>query len=1226
MIPKRLFWLIAMLLAALSPVEETAFDRALRGAEASLKLNDLPQAKLLVARALERDPKSPAAWDLRARIAELSKDTDDRVYALHTELRLLHAQKAPYDAQSTLLKKISEIDPFASEFIQLRRKFVEKFLPIAERYEKDGRPHSAIRAHQIVLALDPERKESEDAIQRISKLPDPSLAETAKPKDLLANISEEWMKRFDLEHATWESRAKLDRDNYTTYTDAGYATLVRAAEAMEQMNAFYRVFFHYGSPGDNKKIGKIEVHIFKNREEYLKLGQGPPVEWSGGQFTGGAVETYVGNGGFEEMVTTLFHEAAHQFVSMATSAAGWLNEGLASYFEGTRILANGTVVMNLPANHRLFPLVDRMQRGWMASANDGLDPANASKEPEKAPTFRIVLENQYAWGPPWYAPTWGVVFFLWNYQDQVDGRFVYRAAFQRFINTSGGRIGKGAIENFEKVVLSNPSVPTPKLDPKLWKQQLPLPRTVDDLTEVWKSWMIDLRDEQMGKLVRPKPWLAWGRYALLRGEMEIATEHFEKGILATPDDPELLLEFARHLHMNLKNPDRATKLVLLALRIAESKSPPDKEWIRKCDSFLQQIDGNYTTIEQLLKSLAAAARTVSRRYLDAGLPMMAMDVSWRLASDLNLSTLYEDYEAALRKAGRSLALFKLAYNEKDLGGWSQGGNTTFKPSGETLAAEFGVYSDKNFDFSSLTLDTVTLGDFTFETEVLAEPGKNNFCGIVFGKKSDSYYHGFIYFPPRGLGAEFGRGYIDLTSFYGASQTRVWRHNPVKAEKIALGTVAAVWHKMRVDVAGKMVDIYFDDELVVTHEFPAADVLRGGFGLVTGAGKAQFRNVRFLARPARDRAAQIERAIRLGARAAGPQGDGGSWLGSEAPFPTVRYWVKNPRQSWRDKGNVPTLLVLWSVQQNERIPVDLWLQDLEKRYADVGLEIVSIAMALDAEQVEKYLDKHPFPGSVAIDLARKTQIGDTFAAYGIEKYGMPRVVLIDTDYRVAWEGDPGLKAGEPWTPGRETYLDAPLEELVSRRKLKESGKWRRDWTSKGLPALLEGDFATAAPLLKEARAMDGAADDLVTSAQNKYSLVESIISSIDTTARTLVELRCEPAVGTLVTWGKLLEKPLPAHLKSQIQSILDSEHSKNWNAVVELVKSARAKVPPGKEVEHAEKLVEKILDRTGPFCEAYGKELQSLVGYGDVPGIRNWLAGVEFYTGKWLVQSYFRWQK
>ena len=101
---------------------------------------------------------------------------------------------------------------------------------------------------------------------------------------------------------------------------------------------------------------RIDLNIFKTRDEYLELGIGPPVEWSGGHFTGGAVETYV-EGGFANMVGTLFHEAAHQFVSLATSASGWLNEGLASFFEGCRILPNGTVIMNMPANHRLFPLV-----------------------------------------------------------------------------------------------------------------------------------------------------------------------------------------------------------------------------------------------------------------------------------------------------------------------------------------------------------------------------------------------------------------------------------------------------------------------------------------------------------------------------------------------------------------------------------------------------------------------------------------------------------------------------------------------------------------------------------------------------------------------------------------------------------------------------------------------------------------------------------------------------
>ncbi len=133
------------------------------------------------------------------------------------------------------------------------------------------------------------------------------------------------------------------------------------------MNAFYRRFFRYGTEKDGKNVPRIALHLFRTHDEYLKLGKGPPVEWSGGQFTGDSVETAAG-GGFDGMVGTLFHEAAHQFVSLSTTAAGWMNEGLASYFEGSRILANGTVITNLPANHRLFPLVQKMERGWMDSA------------------------------------------------------------------------------------------------------------------------------------------------------------------------------------------------------------------------------------------------------------------------------------------------------------------------------------------------------------------------------------------------------------------------------------------------------------------------------------------------------------------------------------------------------------------------------------------------------------------------------------------------------------------------------------------------------------------------------------------------------------------------------------------------------------------------------------------------------------------------------------------
>ena len=95
-----------------------------------------------------------------------------------------------------------------------------------------------------------------------------------------------------------------------------------------------------------------------------------------------------------------------------------------------------------------------MEKGWMEHAQDGYDPNDSSSSPEKAPTWSIVLENSYSWGPPWYAPTWGVVYFCYNFQDPVDGRFVYRDAFMEFVDKSGGKVGKTAIKTFEEVVLA----------------------------------------------------------------------------------------------------------------------------------------------------------------------------------------------------------------------------------------------------------------------------------------------------------------------------------------------------------------------------------------------------------------------------------------------------------------------------------------------------------------------------------------------------------------------------------------------------------------------------------------------------------------------------------------------------------------------------------------------------------------------------------------------------
>ena len=100
-----------------------------------------------------------------------------------------------------------------------------------------------------------------------------------------------------------------------------------------------------------------------------------------------------------------------------------------------------------------------------------------------------------------------------------------------------------------------------------------------------------------------------------------------------------------------------------------------------------------------------------------------------------------------------------------------------------------------------------------------------------------------------------------------------------------------------------------DEFVATHEFPSKEVVRGRFGLITGVGKSRFKNVRYLARAARDPGSLMERELRM--RIAAPEGQSknGSWLGQVPPFPKVASWASGSATSWEETNNIPTLFYL-----------------------------------------------------------------------------------------------------------------------------------------------------------------------------------------------------------------------------------------------------------------------------------------------------------------------------
>lgn len=1214
--------------------ERTPFERALERGEAALAEERLDQAAAEVERALERDPKSARAWELQARLAARQDDPDLRLWALHRRFGLRTAQKAPRDELAALRTELLALDAIAADLLGLKSAYVERLAPLAQAYEKERRPHSAIRVHQQILALDPERAESLEAIERISAAPDPSLAETAQARDLFEGISDEWIRGFDEEHSTWEKCGVLERENYVTKTDAGYQVLVRAAEAMEQMNAFYREFFRYGTEEDGRSVPRIALHIFKTRDEYLKLGIGPPVEWSGGHFTGSAVETYVGPGGFEEVTTTLFHEAAHQFVSLATTAVGWLNEGLASFFEGCRILANGTVLMNMPANHRLFPLAERMERGWMSGPSDGIDPSNTSSEPTTAPTFRIVLENQYGWGPPWYAPTWGVVFFLWNYQDPVDGRFVYRAAFRDFIDSSGGRSGEGAVENFEKVVLGRPLARTKGVDFEAAEHAIELPRTVDELTEVWKSWILQLRDEQAGKLEPERPWRDWARHAITRKDDEAAKEHFEKGVVATPGDAALHLDFARWLQQRggkgraaTRATDRAAKLALRALQILESAAPVDAEQVKAAEALLVQLDPKRRTLERVLAQLEASAAGVAERYLAAERPRMAMEVSWRLGTELGFPRLFDVFERAAKSSGKSLALWRLAYNEEDLDGWLDAGNAAFAADGAEIASSFGDPAQERFDYQFLIADTVTSGDFSFEAELLAENNVLTFAGLVFGKKANSTFHTLIYYPGRAADARYAvegrQAAVDLTSFYGPADYRIWRHN-------VLPGTASGWHKLRLDVVGRMVDVWCDGELVVSQEFASLEVLRGGFGLITGPGQARWRNVRYLARHPRDPGALIEREIVMqrlreeAARTGNPVGS--SYVGATPPWLDAVKWVREPRASFEEAGAVPQLLLFFSIAQNDRLPVDGWLKEFHERWKETGLEVMCVASPDDVK-VAEYAASRGFVGALGHDVRPRGRqsYGLAFERFFIPRFHLPRVLLFDVDGRVAWEGDPGYSFAEPWQPGAPSFLDTPMEELVAKRRLRELPAWRAAWFADGLPALKRGELAAALPLLLQAEQMSGALDPAVVAVRSQMAIVRAAVVGIEGTADLVVRDGGAAALPALLEWAALLGAPVADDAKKRLAPLLQGQDAKALAPLWAKAKSA-VKAVLGKDgVKAAEPVLAAARAAEGPIAACFAAQLEPAIAAGDASALASLLEAAPLRAGgAWLARERFGW--
>jgi hypothetical protein len=420
-----------------------------------------------------------------------------------------------------------------------------------------------------------------------------------------------------------------------------------------------------------------------------------------------------------------------------------------------------------------------------------------------------------------------------------------------------------------------------------------------------------------------------------------------------------------------------------------------------------------------------------------------------------------------------------------------------------------------------------------------------------------------------------------------------------------------------------VDVWFDGAPVASQTFPSLDVLRGAFGLITGPGEARFRNVRYLARDAADPGAVIERAVRLArARTAG-QRRAGYHLGCEPPWPTAKAWVQAPATAWAQAGYAPTLVVLWSLEQNEIMPLHAWLTHLAGAYADVGLRIVSVCEQDDPDAVRAYLAEHRFPGSVAVDDfdPREGGVGKTMDRYAASRKGYPWVLLLDIDQKVVWEGNPGFTAKQPWEPGLLSYVETPLAELVERRGLRALGPWLLAWGASGLPALSGGAIESLIPLLQEARDLPGDVVPEVARAQGVLRDLRRVLEGFEATRAFVQEREADPALAVLIRLADRLEVRIDEDVRRKVERTLRGGAGRAWSLLDAPLETAGRRLAEGKEPAVAlAPLMERLARAPGAVPALLHDELEAALATGAREAVEVALASGPLAPARWLASE------
>lgn len=450
------------------------------------------------------------------------------------------------------------------------------------------------------------------ALELLERLPPIATGKTADKVAELLTRTRATLERLDLDATAGEDGEnvpelgpgsypvhELETAHYKLVANLEPELVERVGALMDSLFGFYvQVFFD----GDAARArgAKATIRIHESREAMLRDwqgGPGPEGWWSSGENAVHCYDTRTnGSNSLDWMLETLYHEASHQFTSLLSQGGfvpAWLNEGTASFFEGTVAMADNRVLWPEAAEGRLRSLCAELSK------------------PNGVRAQQVVAYNSPASYPAeYYAFGWGLVYFLQQYEDPATLAFVYRPLYARYtqaILKSGGN----SMQVFEEVFLGAHS---------------PLAhKSFEDFDRDWTRWILnevrllngtdakarELRLERMQRcLDRAVIAAKEGKSALVSEEELLARAlgHLEyvRGKIDKTQKPDgALLVLQAEILERLKRPQAAAPLLEQALELATRGSfDLDEARRAELEARLKKLDSRNAALR--------AARTRSR--------------------------------------------------------------------------------------------------------------------------------------------------------------------------------------------------------------------------------------------------------------------------------------------------------------------------------------------------------------------------------------------------------------------------------------------------------------------------------------------------------------------------------------------------------------------------------------------------------------------------------------